>query len=304
MEAKEEKEKEESREERKRRLARENIRKRRIEETERLGVSEARRINNERIKNCRIKKAKRLGLPYTPREKHNEPKEERAQRLDKERKARYRKNHIPQRKLGHYKSSAVTRTHPQPWLISDEEAFKLFQGNCHYCGTPPDPCGGIDRKDNSCGYIPGNVLSCCKICNYGKRTMPYEAFQAHLGRIAEHVLLFGINDSIVPSRIVPNIQIARTTINGYKTGAVNRNLSWAISDDEATRLLFSECHYCGKVPMVKNGIDRKDNERGYEPDNVAPCCIVCNFAKHAMPYQEYVEYLHRVSTHYFSPPEK
>ena len=37
---------------------------------------------------------------------------------------------------------------------------------CHYCHGPLNPTStGLDRVDNSVGYIPSNVVPCCRACN-------------------------------------------------------------------------------------------------------------------------------------------
>jgi hypothetical protein len=46
--------------------------------------------------------------------------------------------------------------------------------------------------------------------------------------------------------------------------------------------------------FLYNGIDRKDNKGGYELDNCAPCCTVCNFLKRDMAYSKWVAFLNRV----------
>ena len=44
-----------------------------------------------------------------------------------------------------------------------------------------------------------------------------------------------------------------------------------------------------------NGIDRKDNNRGYCTDNVVPCCKACNRAKMSTPYDKFMLYLNRIA---------
>ena len=59
------------------------------------------------------------------------------------------------------------------WAISFEE-FKTVRSTnqCHYCeGALPEVCGGLDRKNNELGYIPGNLVPCCARCNYLKRDL-------------------------------------------------------------------------------------------------------------------------------------
>lgn len=71
------------------------------------------------------------------------------------------------------------------WEITAEHAVFLMRGVCHYCGVPPDPRNGIDRKDNSQGYRPENCVSCCVVCNYAKSSMSYADFLAWMDRVAK-----------------------------------------------------------------------------------------------------------------------
>lgn len=72
----------------------------------------------------------------------------------------------------------------------DSEFIKenIFQ-NCFYCGKPPSNTfksnnfeirtinyNGLDRKNNSIGYIKDNVVPCCMDCNYMKREKSMEEF--------------------------------------------------------------------------------------------------------------------------------
>lgn len=51
--------------------------------------------------------------------------------------------------------------------------FKLLRlQTCYYCGGPLPPKGhGIDRLDNSLGYLKDNVVPCCYPCNRTKSDM-------------------------------------------------------------------------------------------------------------------------------------
>jgi hypothetical protein len=66
----------------------------------------------------------------------------------------------------------------------------------------------------------------------------------------------------------------------YKSGASSRNIGFEISDEEASILFCSVCHYCGyQAPHRLNGIDRVVNTLGYVKGNVVACCSYCNRAK-------------------------
>ena len=99
--------------------------------------------------------------------------------------------------LSAYKNNARQRGHE--WTLPDEVASKLLRGSCHYCGAAPSnemhngkdrartiSYSGIDRIDNTIGYVVGNVVSCCQTCNLAKRGMHPKAFIAWARRVASH----------------------------------------------------------------------------------------------------------------------
>lgn len=86
-----------------------------------------------------------------------------------------------------------------PWEISLDTARSLITKNCHYRGRPPHQVSrgrngnfmynGIDRVDNSAGYITGNVVPCCGTCNFAKLGMSLAEFMDWVDRVHGH--LFG-----------------------------------------------------------------------------------------------------------------
>lgn len=51
--------------------------------------------------------------------------------------------------------------------MSPETYENLIKMPCEYCGLSNDveAGAGLDRLDNNCGYVVGNVVSCCVLCN-------------------------------------------------------------------------------------------------------------------------------------------
>jgi len=92
----------------------------------------------------------------------------------------------------------------------------------------------------------------------------------------------------------------------YKNGAKKRNLEFLLNVSSFTKLVQSDCHYCGVSPnqivfrddahskFIYNGIDRVDNSIGYTPENCITCCIMCNRAKHAHSNEEFFAWLKRI----------
>jgi hypothetical protein len=87
---------------------------------------------------------------------------------------------------------------------SFELFIKLSQNQCHYCGSLPSnkyniyinakgkikqklskewadqswfEYNGLDRLDSNLPHIETNIVACCKICNYAKRSMAISEFR-------------------------------------------------------------------------------------------------------------------------------
>lgn len=88
-----------------------------------------------------------------------------------------------------YKSGASKRK--LDFLLSFEYFIQLTSMNCHYCQSSPTNTvksgrnwksnqnylyNGIDRVDNTKGYIIENCVPCCQICNRAKSTMSHKDF--------------------------------------------------------------------------------------------------------------------------------
>lgn len=56
------------------------------------------------------------------------------------------------------------------------QVIDMLKLNCHYCKEENLAEIGLDRIDNSRGYIHNNVLPCCTTCNMIRRDMPFEAW--------------------------------------------------------------------------------------------------------------------------------
>lgn len=85
------------------------------------------------------------------------------------------------------------------WDLTIEEFSSFLFDNCFYCGVgpsnsypdrakgePPLRYSGLDRVDNSIGYVTGNIVSCCSQCNKGKHVMTAEEFLDWVSRVQNH----------------------------------------------------------------------------------------------------------------------
>ena len=114
--------------------------------------------------------------------------------------------------LRQYEKNAESRGHA--WELTEEDFDRLTSSDCFYCGLPPSNgfttgkyagagfvYSGIDRVNNDLGYIAGNVLPCCAICNISKRARTFDDFMEWIGRLVAH-------NMFQPER-VPSAMIAK-----------------------------------------------------------------------------------------------
>ena len=62
---------------------------------------------------------------------------------------------------------------------------------------------------------------------------------------------------------------------------------WNLTFKEFMNFWQKPCYYCGS--KIKNiGLDRIDSKKGYEKDNLIPCCWICNRMKHTLGQKEFL----------------
>jgi len=119
---------------------------------------------------------------------------------------------LPQGEVGlnnlfsQYKSQA--RKRKKEFSLTKEEFALITKDICFYCDAPPSQSyacwrssisketvengryfyNGIDRVDNSVGYIKENVVACCKICNRAKGALSMPEFLNWIGNISGKTL--------------------------------------------------------------------------------------------------------------------
>jgi hypothetical protein len=91
-----------------------------------------------------------------------------------------REEYLRRQNYHNYKNGAARRGYD--WLLSLEEFLAFTDAPCNYCGLTP--AKGVDRQDNSKGYLIKNCTPCCKDCNLAKRDMSEDVFIVWIARLA------------------------------------------------------------------------------------------------------------------------
>jgi hypothetical protein len=167
--------------------------------------------------------------------------------------------------------------------LSLEQFETIVKLPCEYCGTIQDKgFNGIDRMDQTQGYVTENCVSCCKLCNFMKGALDNITF---LQRV-EHILKR--NTMITGGNYYPdafqNHQSA--SYSEYKKRAEQKGLAFELSVEDFDKLILENCYICGKKTDENhiNGVDRFDNEQGYTFHNSNACCGECNCMKKEIDY--------------------
>ena len=72
------------------------------------------------------------------------------------------------------------------WAFAPEDLHEFYDAPCHYCGGEVSHRLGLDRVDNDKGYVAGNVVQCCAVCNRMKSDHSVDEWRAHMEKILAH----------------------------------------------------------------------------------------------------------------------
>jgi len=117
-------------------------------------------------------------------------------------------------------------------------------------------------------------------------------------------------------RLEPGAAARKRVLKAYTGSARKRGLCWELSNEDFDRLTSQDCFYCGLPPstvqvapgslgeFIYNGIDRKDNALGYTVENTLPCCTICNYSKMDRTFDEFMEWIGRLTAYHWFNPER
>lgn len=95
-------------------------------------------------------------------------------------------------------------------------------------------------------------------------------------------------------RLANHLSLKNRLYRELRNRAKKFGRSFGLTFGEFEALILSPCYYCGTMPSHRresdysspdfchHGLDRVDNQKGYEVANVASCCKICNAMKSDM----------------------
>ena len=86
----------------------------------------------------------------------------------------------------------------------------------------------------------------------------------------------------------------KTRWDFYKKNARNRNIKWELTYEQFMTFWQKPCYYCG-TEIETIGLDRVDNSKGYNLDNIVSCCSICNYAKRKLTKEQFIQHCKKVA---------
>lgn len=159
-------------------------------------------------------------------------------------------------------------------IESIEKGEGIYTLRCK-CGNTSK--GGADHITKKISLLLANGYTACQKCTY--------RIKAELDRA-----------KLKDAKIYTYGDVYRE----YVAKAKDRKIEFNLSLEDAYNLFKSNCYYCDSPPSnirvrstgveVKyQGIDRVNNDIGYEKENVVPCCKYCNSFKMDRTVESFLE---------------
>ena len=167
--------------------------------------------------------------------------------------------------------------------LTDEYSANITDEPCFYCGeeTTISRRNGIDRLNNSVGYVIENCVSCCNVCNMMKRCLDPATFVERCRQIS---MCHGGVGTICDYWV----DVKGYQYSNYKY--IMKNKDFQLTKDEYDNIRYQDCTYCGRscTDTHTNGIDRIDNNVGYVVTNCTSSCGDCNISKRTLQIDTFV----------------
>ena len=183
-----------------------------------------------------------------------------------------------------YKSCAIAKQ--LKFEITLDEYKSIVTSPCHYCGIVQEKgFNGMDRMDSTLGYVMGNCVSSCEMCNFMKKCMSPDVFV----KIAQHIDSYSKKTGTFYPEIFKDTKLVKYSLS--KLSALIRDIPFDLSKEIFDAKKQECCYLCVKKNSEthQNGIDRVDSTIGYVESNMKSCCGTCNIMKSNYTLDSFLE---------------
>jgi len=214
----------------------------------------------------------------------SQQQEQDAKRIDRERVFKKEMLRHPDTYYKHYERGALKRD--LLFELTIEQFTSIIAKECFYCNHHvKDEANGIDRVDNTKGYVVDNCVPCCEMCNRIKLHFELDFFLEHI----KQIVTSESPDEDFVAMWRHHFPIRATSYNFYKAISEKRDVPLNITAAQYNEITTEPCYLCGYSNTDGIGIDRMDNTvRSYTFENCRPCCKPCNVMKGTYTHPEFL----------------
>jgi len=216
--------------------------------------------------------------------------------------------------------------------MSFEDFYEKSQLNCHYCGEKPSLIKTFKRKDKAIyyyntldrinsnkGHTIDNIVPCCLICNRAKLKRTIDEFKLYINNLTINKISFEehrLNAKNISYDFILNNSI-KSLITSIKDIYKITYNDGDLSLEQFYQLSQLNCYYCNSKPSNKrncslqrgsaqskltglfiyNSLDRIDNNKCHDYNNVITCCKYCNSAKGALSLQNFNIWINKITNY-------
>lgn len=162
---------------------------------------------------------------------------------------------------------------------------------------------------NRVGSLNGRSTWNCH-CDCGNLIGPVTSNALRSGNVRSCGCLLGdlTRGRVVKPRLTDQEYLENTLFNWVKYAAKRCGREFNLTHKQVLILSSSSCVYCDKKPsravirgertlLLRNGIDRIDNKKGYTTENSQPCCTECNWMKGKLGHEEFLAWIKNCYLH-------
>ena len=105
-----------------------------------------------------------------------------------------------------------------------------------------------------------------------------------------------------PDKCAENAEMIKNSIHHqfttYTRSSVVRGVSFELSKEQFAEIVQKPCYFCGEctTECSINGVDRRDSNKPYTPENTLPCCKMCNMMKNTLNEYTFLKRIEHILT--------
>lgn len=178
--------------------------------------------------------------------------------------------------------------------LSISDFNDIISTECYYCGKfNDDSLNNVNRLNNDVGYTLENSVACCHICNIMKWKYSFVQFMTFCGNI---FYAGEVNEYFIYTEKINSLMY-----KDFLRKTKQKKQLCSIKKEQYSDLIRKKCKLCdSQNDRTYIGIERINNNDGFNIENVFSCCPVCYQMKQDINLLDFVTKIEHIMEKYMS----